>query len=86
MLYLQKETRRHSVERIPPPSHVELGTVSLPASSRYVTAAYIFPHCVITGFHLSHYAQFTPPDATDQLDSFVALLRRRAAWCEFGIS
>jgi len=30
------ETGWHSAERIPPPRHTEIGTVSLPASSRCV--------------------------------------------------
>ena len=41
-------TRRHSVQRIPPPRHIELGTVSLPASTD--TSNYIMQHCVATGF------------------------------------
>jgi len=39
-------TRGYSLEHISPPHHVEIGTVSLPASSRCVCVSPVDQHCV----------------------------------------
>jgi len=46
----------------PTPRHIaaiEVGTVSLPASSRFVGLS--FPHCAVTGFHKFSFTFYTPP-------------------------
>jgi len=45
-----EQLKQHSIKRIPLPHHIELGTVSLPASRAAGTSAYIFPHCALTSF------------------------------------